>query len=114
MFSNSFQHNDLLYNRLVLEYCWNLMKPRKLPEPEWAEIQDLRHLFGIKEGLAYRLLNLNLIKSAALTTINGAARGKRLIQLASVRAFLESQTGKPLGPGGPGCKGRKDQDRVEA
>ena len=61
-----------------------------LPSPEYVDCKGLETGFGIKPGLAYGLLSSGDIKGVSLKR-RGQARGKRLFNVASVRAFLEKQ-----------------------
>ena len=82
-----------------------IMKQPKLPPPEWAEMQDLHHLFGVRKPLAY--MNLGLIKTVIVKVDGNAKRGKRLVELASVRKLLEASAGNSPAPGGRNPYGRK-------
>ena len=82
------------------------MKPN-VPLPEYAEVQGLRHLYGIREQLAYKWIRLGLVKSVIVKIDPSAKRGKRLVDLNSVRQLLASQAGNSPAQAGPGCKGRK-------
>lgn len=59
-------------------------------EPEFVDLDGLRRGFGIKRSLAYQLLADGLIKGVSLRRRN-RVRGKRLFQVDSVRAYLNSQ-----------------------
>jgi hypothetical protein len=59
-------------------------------DPEFVDLDGLRRGFGIKRSLAYQLLADGLIKGVSLRR-RGAARGKRLFSVDSVRAYLSSQ-----------------------
>jgi len=59
-------------------------------EPEFVDLDGLRRGFGIKRSLAYQLLADDLIKGVSLRRRN-RVRGKRLFQVDSVRAYLNSQ-----------------------
>jgi hypothetical protein len=59
-------------------------------DAEFTDLPGLYNRFGIKRSLAYNLLDAGLIKSVSLRR-GGAKYGKRLIDVASVRAFLKSQ-----------------------
>ena len=57
--------------------------------PEWGDVKDARRTFGLKENLAYTLINTGAIESIVIRS-KGKARGKRLINFASVRRLLAS------------------------
>jgi hypothetical protein len=59
-------------------------------EPEFVDFNGLQQGFGIKRSLAYQLLADGLIKGVSLRRRN-CVRGKRLFQVDSVRAYLNSQ-----------------------
>jgi hypothetical protein len=52
--------------------------------PEWGRWRDVQRLFGIKKGTLYNLKAEGKIKSSRV-------RGCRLFDLASVRAYVNSQ-----------------------
>ena len=58
--------------------------------PEFVDCKGLEAGWGIKRSLAYQLLAEDKIKSVSLRR-RGAARGKRLFSVDSVRAFLREQ-----------------------
>lgn len=60
------------------------------PDPEFVDIPGLYARFAIKEGLAYALINRKAIKSVCLRE-RGKLRGKRLINVQSVRDYLAAQ-----------------------
>jgi len=60
------------------------------PLPEYVDCHGLEISFGIKPGLAYHLLGAGDIEGVSLKR-RGQKRGKRLFNVASVRAFLEKQ-----------------------
>jgi hypothetical protein len=62
-------------------------------DPEYLDVAGVYYLFGIKKGLVYQLLKEQKIQSVSLRRDDGAS-GKRLINVASLRAFLKSQEGK--------------------
>jgi hypothetical protein len=57
---------------------------------EFVDAVGLHALFNIKRSLAYSLLADGLIKGVSLRR-RGQLRGKRLFDVASVRAFLRSR-----------------------
>jgi hypothetical protein len=59
-------------------------------DPEFVDIPGLEVRWGIKRSLAYQLLNDGKIRGVSLRR-RGQTRGKRLFDVASVRAFLRSQ-----------------------
>ena len=56
---------------------------------EFADCEGLQATFGIKRSLAYDLHSQGLIKGVSLRR-RGQTRGKRLWDVASVRAYLAS------------------------
>jgi hypothetical protein len=60
------------------------------PPSEYVDCKGLEAGFGIKAGLAYDLLASGDIEGVSLKR-RGQQRGKRLFNVASVRAFLEKQ-----------------------
>jgi hypothetical protein len=63
-----------------------------LNDPEFVDCPGLQARFGIKRSLAYALLADGAIRGVSLRR-RGQVRGKRLFDVASVRAFLASQMG---------------------
>ena len=63
---------------------------RTLPDgaSEFCRMADLRRLFGITRATAYQLANAGRIRTVSLRQ-RGQARGVRLVNVASVRAYLE-------------------------
>jgi hypothetical protein len=59
-------------------------------DAEFVDAPGLQRLFSIKRSLAYSLLADGLIKGVSLRR-RGQLRGKRLFDVASVRAYLASQ-----------------------
>jgi hypothetical protein len=59
-------------------------------DAEFVDAPGLQSLFSIKRSLAYSLLADGLIKGVSLRR-RGQLRGKRLFEVASVRAYLASQ-----------------------
>lgn len=59
-------------------------------DAEFIDLAGLRERFGIRRSLAYLLIEDGAIKSVSLRRC-GAAKGKRLINVASVRDFLNSR-----------------------
>jgi hypothetical protein len=60
------------------------------PDPEFVDCKGLEAGWGIKRSLAYSLLADGLIRGVSLRR-RGQLRGKRLFDVASVRAYLASQ-----------------------
>jgi hypothetical protein len=65
-------------------------RPSQQLDPEFVDCDGLRQGWGIKRSLAYQLLEQGLIKGVSLRR-RGAARGKRLFSVDSVRAYLRMQ-----------------------
>lgn len=59
-------------------------------DAELVDAPGLQRLFSIKRSLAYSLLADGLVKGVSLRR-RGQLRGKRLFDVASVRAYLASQ-----------------------
>jgi hypothetical protein len=59
-------------------------------DAEFCDLEGLRTRFGIKRSLAYQLLWDKKIRGVTLRR-NGRVRGKRLIEIQSVREFLATQ-----------------------
>ncbi len=59
-------------------------------DPEFVDFPGLETKFGIKRSLAYVLISEGEIRSVVLRR-RGTIKGKRLVDCASVRAYLESQ-----------------------
>lgn len=57
---------------------------------EFGRVNDVQKLFGVKRGLAYRWMNQGKIKSVLIRE-PGNIQGVRLIHLASVRNYINSQ-----------------------
>lgn len=60
--------------------------------PEFLDCKGLEERFGIRRSLAYELIQRNAIRSVSLRQ-RGALRGKRLFDVSSVRAYLNSLGG---------------------
>ena len=63
---------------------------RRTFDPEFVDCPGLQALFGIKRSLAYVLLDAGLIRGVSLRR-RGQTKGKRLIEVASVRAYFTAQ-----------------------
>ena len=61
-------------------------------EPEFIRVKDVELMFGIKRGMLYGLINEGKIKSKTLRS-RGNVRGIRLIDIQSVREFINSSEG---------------------
>jgi hypothetical protein len=59
-------------------------------DPEFVDLPGLQARFGIRRSMAYLLIADGAIKSVSLRR-GGALKGKRLIDVASVRSFLKSR-----------------------
>jgi hypothetical protein len=59
-------------------------------DPEFVDLPGLETKFGVKRSLAYVLISEGAIRSVVLRR-RGTIKGKRLVDCASVRAFLASQ-----------------------
>jgi len=66
------------------------MKNDTLPPQEYMSHQTAKHVFGLSRSYLYILANEGKIRSVS-TCKEGATRGKRLFDAASIRAFLNSQ-----------------------
>ena len=82
------------------------MKPHP-PLPEWADVKDLRHLYHIREALAYKWIRLKMIKTVLVKAPPTSKHGKRLVELDSVRKLLAASIHNSPAQASPGCKGRK-------
>ena len=58
--------------------------------PEFGRIPDVTRVYGIKRGTLYNLIKDRKIKSCLLR-VRGEKSGLRLIDMASVRAYIQSQ-----------------------
>lgn len=68
----------------------------KLTEPEWAdERKFITPVFGLGHTTLYNLRKAGLIRSVSTKT-EGQKYGKRLYNVASVRAYLEAQEAREL------------------
>lgn len=76
---------------------------KSLQEPaEFCDFRGLEQKFGIRRGLAYLLIKEGAIQSVNLRH-RGRVKGKRLIEVASVREYLRSRregAGAGTGEGG--------------
>jgi hypothetical protein len=58
--------------------------------PEFLDVDQVRIYFGIKQSLLYRLLAERKIRAVSIRQ-RGKTRGRRLFDVASIRAFLNAQ-----------------------
>ena len=63
--------------------------------PEFGRVQDVQRLFGVKRGILYRWINKGKVKSVCIRE-PGNIQGVRLIHLASVRDYINSQFQQPI------------------
>jgi DNA invertase Pin-like site-specific DNA recombinase len=63
---------------------------------EFGRFADIQRIFGLSRGTIYNLLKAGKINGHTLR-IKGATSRARLIEIASVRAYIKSQTEKPEG-----------------
>jgi Helix-turn-helix domain len=69
------------------------VEPGRFLAPEFLDVDQVRIYFGIKQSLLYRLLAENKIRAVSIRQ-RGKTRGRRLFDVASIRAFLNSQVDK--------------------
>jgi hypothetical protein len=58
--------------------------------PEFGRVKDVEKLFGVKRGILYRWIGEGKVKSVCIRE-PGNIQGVRLIHLASVREYINSQ-----------------------
>jgi len=58
--------------------------------PEFGRVIDVQRLFGVKRGILYRWIGEGKVKSVCIRE-PGNVQGVRLIHLASVRDYINSQ-----------------------
>jgi len=58
--------------------------------PEFGRVIDVQKLFGVKRGILYRWIGDGKVKSVCIRE-PGNIQGVRLIHLASVRDYINSQ-----------------------
>lgn len=63
--------------------------------PEFGRVNDVQRLFGVKRGILYRWIGAGKIKSVLIRE-PGNIQGVRLIHLASVRDYINSQFQQPI------------------
>jgi hypothetical protein len=61
------------------------------PQPEWGDLHFIERNYSLRKTLIYQILPQ--VESVLLKR-PGATRGKRLVNLASLRRFLASQEAK--------------------
>ena len=66
---------------------------------EFADVNGVQMMFGLKRSIAYRLAADGLIRSVTLRR-NGTVRGKRLFDCRSIRKYLARQPSDVL----PQCR----------
>jgi hypothetical protein len=69
------------------------IEPAAFLTPEFLDVNGCRIYFGLKQSLLYRLLAENKIRAVSVRK-RGKTRGRRLFDVASIRAFLNSQVDK--------------------
>jgi Helix-turn-helix domain len=65
------------------------VEPGRFLTPEFLDVDQVRIYFGIKQSLLYRLLSEGKIRAVSIRQ-RGKTRGRRLFDVASIRAFLNS------------------------
>jgi hypothetical protein len=75
---------------IIVPLIGGATRPPQHIDPEFVDCRGLEAGWGIKRSLAYQLLADNKIKGVSLRR-RGAARGKRLFSVDSVRAYLREQ-----------------------
>jgi len=60
-----------------------------MPSPEFLDLGGVRQYLGIRQSLAYRLLAERKIRAVSIRQ-RGRTRGKRLFDVASIRAYLRA------------------------
>ena len=58
--------------------------------PEFGRVNDVQRIFGVKRGILYRWIGEGKVKSVLIRE-PGNIQGVRLIHLASVRDYINSQ-----------------------
>ena len=58
--------------------------------PEFVRVNDVKRILGVKRGILYRWMKDGKIKSVCIREV-GNTQGIRLIHLASVRNYINSQ-----------------------
>ena len=66
------------------------VQPSHCDKPEFGRTADVQHMFGIKRGTLYNLLQDGKIKGVLLR-VRGQKSGVRLFDLDSIRRFIYSQ-----------------------
>jgi hypothetical protein len=83
-------HFHRVMTLLPVEASLGFVSPRL--EPEFLRVKGVELMFGIKRGKLYALINEGKIKSKTLRS-RGTVRGIRLIDIQSVREFINSSEG---------------------
>ena len=65
------------------------MKPHQHITPQWLTIEGARRYSGLSDGTIYAYIRAGYVVSA-MVTLPGNRRGRRLINRASLDAFIES------------------------
>jgi hypothetical protein len=58
--------------------------------PEFGRVNDVQRIFGVRRGILYRWIGEGKVKSVCIRE-PGNIQGVRLIHLASVRDYINSQ-----------------------
>jgi hypothetical protein len=69
------------------------VEPGRFLTPEFLDIDGVRDFFGLKQSFLYRLLAENKIRAVSIRQ-RGKTRGRRLFDVASIRAFLNAAVDK--------------------
>ena len=59
--------------------------------PEWARVNEISRLFSIGRSTLYQLIRTGAVASRVVKTSKYNVSGIRIINIESVRAFIESQ-----------------------
>jgi hypothetical protein len=78
----------------ITELTDSPVEPGNFTTPEFLDVNQVRQYFGLKQSFLYRLLAENKIR-AVLIRRRSKTRGRRLFDVASIRAFLNAQVDKP-------------------
>ncbi len=65
------------------------IEPSRFLTPEFLDVDQVRIYFGLKQSLLYRLLAEGKIRAVSIRQ-RGKTRGRRLFDVASIRAFLNA------------------------
>jgi hypothetical protein len=69
------------------------VEPGRFLTPEFLDVHQVRIYFGLKQSHLYRLLAENKIRAVSIRQ-RGRSRGRRLFDVASIRAFLNASVDK--------------------